>query len=138
MKRPEYLIEKLYQNYEEYSNAVFYERMELVEEAWELYGHLPAGERYARTFAYVAAKMSPVIQKWELVVGKIPETNLNQEQERRYESLCRLPGNSFDPAITIGSSEAMGEVDTSVSYERYAPKWFSAWGHNTKIGRAHV
>ena len=131
MDRIQYLLEKMQQESVEMQEGVFYERLELLEEGWELYGYLPAGERYARCFRHVLSNMSVIIQPEELIVGKIPDAIMSAEQERRYEKLCRLPGNNTEPAGFMSYCLDENDGQNSVDASRYAPRWFSAWGHNT-------
>jgi len=133
MDRFRYLLDDLEYEQTTREDAVLYERMILIEESWQLFGHLPAGERYARTFRHIIEHMSVLIKPYELIVGHLVDTLMDEEQQVTYDRLTHRPANyGFDPVPHFGSFDGLGLVDAyAPSGPRYAPEWFQAWGHNT-------
>lgn len=109
-------------------SSIFYERLVLLEEAFEKYKDLSPGKRYALSFAHVINNMTITIGEDELIVGKINEIVPNDEEERFF--LERAAGNNFS-SLELFSFDPLGLVEIKDVGPRYAPSWFNSWGHLT-------
>ena len=95
------LVDKLQARPEE---ALFLERMELLEAARANLAGLPPARRYARAFAYVLAGMTVEIYPDELIVGVAREVVLDPEQERRFLALAETEDFERRRAVLVRSA----------------------------------
>lgn len=114
--------------FEEPNEAFFYERTILLEQAYSLYGHEPAGRRYALAFAYLLDHMKIVVHPDELLVGAEEQIIPDEKQEAEYQRIIAKPGNQCDMQGAFGF-ETLGLVESHEWVQRHAPEWFFSLGH---------
>ncbi len=83
MNRTQRLKAKLF---EMDDRALFLERMEIIKECAEKYKDYNAGLKFGYTLNELLSNISIVIDEGDLIVGRIPEVLLTEEQERWFEA----------------------------------------------------
>lgn len=109
-------------------DAVFFERLTLLEEAHALHADEGAGRGilYARALAHVLDNMTVDIRPHEEIVGFMRQDIPDPEQERLFAEKAR--DNNFK--LTDHTNfDAMRLISITDPDDRYNPDWFCSYGH---------
>ncbi len=109
-------------------HAIFFERVTLLEEAYQIFKDDPPGRRYAAAFDYLLSNISVQIRDEELIVGFVKEITPNKEQEQFFYE--KADKNDFRP-LELFSIDPLQLIKITDVGKRYAPSWFNSYGHLT-------
>lgn len=120
-------INALMDNLENMSDdAVFYERMILLEESNRKFRYECAAKKYAKSFAHILDNISIVHYSEDRLAGRIKEEILEPEKDKEYNE--KAYENNFQ-AVRLFSVEPLRQTIIEDPKYRYAPEWFNSWGH---------
>ena len=120
-------IQFLKRQMEEISDdGVFFERMTLLLEAEAQHRNAGNGKKYTMCFRHMLEHMTVDIRPEELIVGMAKEELLTEEQERAFEKACRRYNFKATELFTFDPLQIIEITDDGA---RFAPEWFSSYGH---------
>ena len=108
-------------------NAIFYERMMLLEEAKRRFARYSPALRFAHTLAFHLDNMSIDIRPAETIVGFMAQVAPTPAQEQEFRRLAEDENFKMTPFVSFDPS---GLIEITDMDERYCPQWFSSYGHN--------
>ncbi len=119
------LAEKLY-DYRH--DAMFYERMTLLEEARKQHAGMTPGEVYANSLVYLLDNITVDILPDEHLAGRVKEIVPDEAQEAEFDRLKIDNNYKLTPHFSF---EALRLATVTDPDDRYAPLWFGSYGHCT-------
>ncbi|MDR3224944.1 MAG: hypothetical protein LBT52_01460 [Clostridiales Family XIII bacterium] len=109
-------------------DAVFFERLLLLEDAYRLYGREGAGRGilYARAFAHVLDHMTVDIRPYEEIVGFMKQSILTDAEEAVFAEKALDDNFKLTPHTNFDTMRLISITDPD---DRYCPDWFCSYGH---------
>ena len=95
------------------------ERVKLLYECRDMFAHLPQPIRFAKTLYYLLSRVSLPVKDCDIIIGRAPDRELDENEERFFQSFLRDPKNPYLSWTFLGSGHS------TYDWEMFAELGFS-------------